>query len=193
MNLIANNCVNSDIYKDILKCNFQNPFCWQIMDDESMFNLINEYKRINFNSYELIKDNGWNFSIIIDGKIKVDYVHYRFSETDTELRIVGSDVFYNKIWEYIVEKYEKRTKRLYQTNEEPIFIIGSTYKNKFCDLKTIKKMLYLNTNYKIIFVIHNDVTIDFNLPENFIIHKTKLINNNQQLAKELYDKILKFI
>lgn len=190
LNLIANSCVNADIYKKILKCPYPNPFCWQLMDDDSMFNLINEYNTINFNNYKLIKNDNGKYTIIIDNKIKVYYVHYHYSKDDIVIRKNCSDVFYNKIKDYIIQKYEERTKRFLQNKENPIFIIGSTYEDKFCSIETIKKMLKLKTDYKIIFVIRDDCKIDFKLPINFITYKTDIYHDNPKLGKELYDKIL---
>lgn len=69
MNLICNSCVGGFIYKNELKSQFKNPFIWNIIDFNSMLYLVKNYENVNFNNYELIKDNKWNFNLIIDKHI----------------------------------------------------------------------------------------------------------------------------
>lgn len=124
MNLISQNCLSGHLYKNHYKEEFENPFIWTVIDFNSMLYLIQNWNRINFRNYELVKDNNWNFSIIIDNKVKIQYVHYKFdaaSKTPT-IDNVGSILYY-KIWEYIIQKYEERLKRMLSKNEEPIFCI----------------------------------------------------------------------
>ena len=124
MNIISNSCLGSYITRDYLNEPYSNPFCWSVIDDVSIINLIKNYKNINFNKYELTKDKNWNFYITIDKLVKVWYVHYRFSKNDNKIRKNDVDVFYNRIWEYIIKCYETRLKRM---KEEPIFVLGSSW------------------------------------------------------------------
>ena len=189
LNVIADTCVGADIYKYHLKQPYQNPFCWETMDCDSMSYLIQNYKNINFNNYELVKDKNWNFSIIIDKKVKVNYVHYHFSKKDKIIRTDKSDVFYNKIWEYIVQKYEERKERLLKNKENPIFIFGSSWNGQKCKKSTIEKIVKIKTNYKIIFVV--DFDCDVKMPSNCILYKTKIFHDNPKLAGELFNIFLK--
>lgn len=131
MNLISQNCLTGDLNRYYFHNEYQNPFVWTVISFNDMYKLINEWDNINFLNYTLVKDKNWNFSIVIDNKIKIQYVHYKFSPQDNKPRKVGVDIYYNKIWEYIVEKYEKRIKRMLEKNQKPIFCI--------CNFKTIYK------------------------------------------------------
>lgn len=102
MNIISNNCLGGHLYRDFLNSEFENPFAWTVIDFNSMLYLVNNWYDINFKNYELVKDEKWNFSIIIDNNVKIQYVHYKFSPKATTITQTkpSTDIFYNKIWEY---------------------------------------------------------------------------------------------
>ena len=187
MNLIGNSCLSSFITKEHIKEGYSNPFCWNVIDVNSFCYLIENFDKINFWNYELVKDKNWNFSIIIDNRVKVNFVHYKFSKDISKITVKGLDVFYNKIWTYIVEKYENRLKRMLEKKEVPIFIIGSSYDKTFgaVDDDDIKKIAKIKTNYKII--VTSDKDIDFQLPNNVIYYKHAVIKNNKLLSKQLFN------
>lgn len=141
MNIISNSCLGSFLYKDVLKTVYQNPFCWNVIDDDSLIYLIQNYDNINFNNFELVKDEQNNFYIIIDNKVKVWYIHYRYSTTDKIIRHEGEDVFYAKIWEYIVDCYQRRLERMITSNENPIFVLGTSWDFGKVHYKLVKKLL----------------------------------------------------
>lgn len=193
MNLISNTCVGACLYK-CLNMNYGNPFCWNFIDFNSMYYLIENFENINFLDFTLIKDAKWNFSIIIENKIKIQYVHYKFDKNATKIKIVKADVFYNKIWEYIVEKYKERLKRM---NEKPIFIIASIHKYHYYTEPEIYKICELcrKKNYKLVIANNN---IDFsNIFPEFIFIKTKYtqkdFTNGPFTTKEIYPKIKEYI
>lgn len=138
MNIISNSCIGAYLYKQFLKKPFNNPFMWTVVDFDSFIYLIEHWKEINFKDYVLVKDNNWNFSIIIEGKIKIQFVHYKFnSNYKTPTLDNLGNVLYCKIWEYIIEKYEERIERMKTQNEEPIFCV--------CNFNTIyKDSIYTN-------------------------------------------------
>lgn len=146
MNLISQNCLSGNIYKNHLKEEFGNPFIWTVIDFNSMLYLIQNWNTINFKNYELVKDNNWNFSIIIDEKVKVQYVHYIFDPDAKTVQIhcnVRGDIKYCKIWEYIIKKYEERLNRMLDKKEEPIFCI--------CNSDTIyKDAIYTEEQLKLL-------------------------------------------
>ena len=122
-NIISQNCLNGNIYS-ILCEQYGNPFIWTVIDFDSMYYLIQNWDSINFNDYELVKDGNWNFSIIIEGKVKIQYVHYKFDENCKIPQKTGpGDICYCKIWEFIVKKYEERLKRMKERNIKPLFCI----------------------------------------------------------------------
>ena len=185
--IISNTCVGSYIQRDFIKKPYDNPFCWNIIPAESMKILITDFHNINFKKYKLVKDEKWNFSVIIDDKVKVNYVHYLFSKDDAVPRIKNVDVYYNKIWEYIVEKYEIRTQRMLSSQEEPIFIIGTTWPGNYYNKNEIEKIVSIDTKYKII-VANNNIEVPSK--SNVFFHKTNLVLDNEGLAKEIYHNFI---
>lgn len=85
MNIISNSCVGGFITRDYLKQSFNNPFVWCNVDNKSFLNLIKNYNTINWLNYELVKDENWNFSIIVDKLVKINYTHYRFDKNADKL------------------------------------------------------------------------------------------------------------
>lgn len=187
MNLIGNTCVASYITRDCIKQPFVNPFVWNIIDFESCYNLIKYWETLNFENYEITKDNDWNFSIKIDNKVNVQYVHYKFSKEHNKLTIKNNDVYYNKIWEYILEKYNKRIEKV--RNEKPIFIFatanyGLTRHIPFT-LEQQKKLEELNSPYKIIISFKDMIQSD----KLICIKQDKPFKDNGiEFSKFIYEK-----
>ncbi len=124
MNIISNNCLGGFIYKDFLQIKYENPFIFSLMDYDDFLYLLENYETIDFENFELIKESEKfeNFGIIIEGKIKVRFIHSKFDKEckiptikvfhDEKTMRTVTDIYYNKIWEYIVEKYLSRIKRM---------------------------------------------------------------------------------
>ena len=195
MNIISNTCLGALLYHKINQT-YQNPFCWNVIDYNSFYYLIDNYNKINFNNYELKKDNNWNFYILIDKKIKIQYVHYRFKKDENKKINRGINVYWNKIWEYIVKKYEERLKRMLLTKEKPIFILGSIHKKHWYNKKQVKSICELCTKkgYKLVVVNNNiDFSNEFtNIKFIKTIHTEKDFTNGP-FAKEIYPQIKKYL
>lgn len=189
MNLIGNSCLASYITRDCLKQQFVNPFVWNIIDFESCYNLVKYWDEINFENYELIKDEKWNFSIIIDSKVKVQFVHYKFSKNHNKLTIKNNDVYYNRIWEYIDEKYRKRITNI--RKEKPIFIFATANygleRHKPFTLEQQKKIEELNSPYKIILSFKDMIESNKLI---CIKQNKKFIDNGLELATYIYKQII---
>lgn len=174
MNIISQNCLAGYLYQQLNK-EFNNPFVWTVIDFNSMKNLITKWNKINFNNYSLIKNNNWDFSILIDNLVKIQYVHYHFDKNRSNCVIKGHDVFYNKIWEYIIEKYETRLQRM-NKNEYPLFIL--------CNGKTLfKDCIYTEEQFKELEKYEN-VYVFRNMSHNDIVDNAKII------FEQLKDNIL---
>lgn len=153
MNIISQNCLAGNIYKNHLKSEFENPFIWTVIDFNSMLYLIQNWNSINFKNYELVKDKNWNFSIIIDEKIKIQYVHYKFNPACKNLmKDKIGNIYYCKIWEYIVHKYEERMNRMLAKNEEPIFCICN-FNTIFPDAIYTEEQLEILSKYKNVHIL----------------------------------------
>jgi esterase/lipase len=162
--IISNSCCGAYLMREHFKMEYNNPFCWNVIDLESYYNLIKNWNKIDFLNYELVKDENWHFSIIIDNIVKVQYIHYLF---DKDVKVLSqkskdeSDILvWNKMYEYVVEKYEERVNRLLSIKhiEKPFFIIADTkdsdvrkynefWLNKIDELDT--KLLYVSQSHKV--------------------------------------------
>lgn len=181
MNIISNSCLGAFLYKEVLRIPYSNPFCWNVIDDESLVYLIQNYDKIDFENFELVKDEHKNFYIVIDNHVKVWFIHYRYSEKDTSIRIEGEDVFYSKIWEYIVECYEKRLERMRIANENPTFVLGTSWDFGKVTYSLAEKISKIETDYKIIMTGNFD--LDFELPKNCLYIKHSCHRDNKKLAE----------
>ena len=154
MNIISNNCLSGYLYKDYLKEEFGNPFIWTVIDFNSMLYLIQNWNNINFKNYELVKDKNWNFSIIIDNKVKIQYVHYKFNKNVVfkDKTEPGTDIESNKIWEYIIQKYDERLERMLRKKESPIFCICNV-NTLFEDCHYNNEQLSTLQKYKNVYVL----------------------------------------
>lgn len=180
MNIITNNCLGGHIYRDVLKTEYQNPFIWCFL--EPYFDFIKEYPNINLKNYEIkkIEENSLKrFKLVIDNKYELKFWHYWFDEKSEKPIISDRNVKYNKIWEYIVEKYETRLKRINE-NDEICFAYYSNELNtaQFSVLKSLSKnhkVLIFNNKFN-----YNDKNIRcFSIDENwkepkFVTEKYKM-------------------
>lgn len=189
MNLICNSCASGHIYKEILKVAFPNPFIWSIIDFDSMYYLIKNYTNIDFLNYDIEKDNKWNFTLLVDNNIRIQCIHYKFDKTALRPVVRGIDVFYNKIWEYIVEKYEARVHRMFNS-PPPIFMFTNWWDRDETNL-TYDRLILLND-------LQNDniiCAVDTIYPEfkyiKQIERKMPGDKGNGELGRRVYDKFLK--
>ena len=189
-NIIGNSCVSAFITNDLLHQQFINPFCWATLDFKSMYNLIKYYDYINWKNYEIIKDKKWMFYTIVDNKVKIRWVHYKFSPNDKILKRGKPDIKYCKIWEYINDKYNIRINRMLKYNIEPIFIVRSLHKGHWYTKDEIKQICDIKSKYKII-IVNNNYDFSKEYP-NIIFHTTHFKEdgktNNSVISKELFEK-----
>ena len=125
MLIISNNCISGFLQRDYFKQAYNNPFIWTTIEPNDFINLVLNFDSINFKKFELFKDKDWNFFLNIDNCFDVRFTHYKFNANTSKLTIGGpnkNDIFYNKIWEYIVEKYTSRLNRMLTVKEEPTFL-----------------------------------------------------------------------
>lgn len=186
-NIITNNCLGGHIYRDVLKTEYKNPFIWCFL--EPYFDFIQNYPNINLFNYKLEKIDKklGRFKIVIDNKYELKFWHYYFDKNAKTLIIDGRNVRYNKIWEYIVQKYEERTKRMLNKKEEPIFIIGSSNSGQQFTQKEQEKFLEL-TKYKMF--LFSKYKFEKEIPNNItIINSFEYDGNNSNSVKIIYNLI----
>lgn len=182
--VICNNCTGGFLYRDYLKKEYDNPFMWTFLDGENFYRLIKNFDKINFLNFRLEFD-GKFYNIIIDELIKVILFHHHKSNTEFEIR--GIDCYSNDIENYIKEKYVIRVKRMLDSKDKPIFIIGTPYEkteygNKWDWKEYYKKIDELKTEYRCIMFSNLFIPVNkehYNIYERF--------TDNKELAKEIFD------
>lgn len=191
MNIISNNCCAGFIYKNLINQEYKNPFIWTLIYENDFLNLIKNYDRINFNNYtlenmysKLIEDKGI-FYINIDNLVKCYFIHYHFNKLYNTITKIKSDIKYNKIWEYIIKKYNERVLKLKKCNESPIFLIDNQYgccehiineSIKICNEKNYKLIIITEDKNKIktekLLILHHECKQN-------LTHKVLTINKEE--------------
>lgn len=176
--------------REHLKTEYVNPFCWNVIDLKSYYYLIRDWDKINFLNYELVKDENWNFSVIIDGKIKVQYIHYLFDSKAEKLvsrsKSEHDVLVWNRMWEYVASKYEERVRRMLDKKEKPTFIIADLHDNDLrkYDKEWLTKIDEMNSNFEIILFSNH---YEFKNKRCYTIKER--CKDNSQLSKYIYSII----
>ena len=140
MNIIANRCHGTYIYRDILKCEYQNPFVWSQMRKQSYNYLFSHYYDIDFSNIIVNKhvwDKTWCLDVLIDDVITVTYPHILFDAHCNKPTIKDNNVYYNRPWLLVCDSYKKRLTRM---SETPIFIYLDIDSNKLCENFELAKL-----------------------------------------------------
>lgn len=119
MIFIASDCVGARMYEK-LNLQFNNPFCWNRLSYKDFIFLANNLQKIDFNKIKinLINDPAKNKNnnvvglVNVDNKINILYPHYIQNSKYDKPTKIDTDVYYNKIGEYILEKYTSRLNRM---------------------------------------------------------------------------------
>lgn len=157
MNLIGNCCISNFISQIAGEGN-TNPFTWIDMDFNSLYYLIINWENVKWNDYKIVKvphpyQNRDMFEIVIENKVHLRYVHYLYDKNVLQIKTVKQNVYYYKIWEYIVQKYEERKQRMLERNEKPMFITEWEHMNY--DEAAFWKIEKENLKYKLVVITYN--------------------------------------
>lgn len=180
VNIISHNCIGGRIYQE-KGLEYGNPFMWSIIPPDDFWYLYNHYDEIDFSKIVLTKIKNDNV-IIIDNKIKVYFVHYRFdknAKTPTRRIKNGVDIYYNKIDEYIIEKYNKRLERMLVQKIKPLFIVSDREFVSNKDLNMQKKDIikYVGKDDCIV------VTVDKTIKGNNVVYVARKNLDPEVIAK----------
>ncbi len=143
MLIIGNNCCGAEIYKSVIKQQYNNPFIWCRTD---IISLAKYWNNINFKNIDIFNENKllgfWH--ILIDNKCDLRFRHHKFDPkakipiiiqpTDTQ----DAEIRYCKIWELLVNDYNKRLNRM-DLNEKPIFVFYEDWQDGPEKLEELKK------------------------------------------------------
>lgn len=199
MQIISNNCLGGFIYRFLNK-EFNNPFIWSLILNPYFEELIENLKTINYNDFTLNKSTKKldTFNLLINNKIKLDYIHYHFNENFNKPTIcdkygkpdkTGVDVYYNKIWEYIVEKYLNRLNRM-DLNDDICIVVEDTKEHRYNINKIID--IVKKCNYKLILITNQYIEKNINNKMLILKHPTDL-NSPHNCMLTYKKQILNFL
>lgn len=92
MNLISQNCLAAEIYK-IAGHGYQNPFASTVIDFDSMKYLIENWEKVDFRNPSFELSSELYPIVTLNGKCKIEFVHYRQSSEFDEPRREGAYIF----------------------------------------------------------------------------------------------------
>ena len=192
MNIISNNCLGGFIYRDILKCEYQNPFIWTSIFPDTFNELLTNFERINFQNVKIVRDtiiSDNNYLTILDNKYKIYNSHIFLSKKDVvprnaydKVHVDWINVYYNKPEEYILSKFKNRTLRMdsdirvcmYDANDYGFTIEDIKKIIQTCSIKKYRALIFTEKkfeesleNIKIIQIKHVDPWI-VNLYNNYM-------------------------
>lgn len=131
MQIICNDCFGSFLLKK-LNLPFENPFVWVRIPLKDFVKLIKIFPKLNFNDIEISLNRDYKNEfklwpcdalspVITCNTIRFFFNHYKYNPNDKTPRKQEPDVFYYRNYEYALEKWNERSKRI--TNETPIIIL----------------------------------------------------------------------
>lgn len=166
--LIANNCLTVHVYQKQNR-EYDNPFFGNRIFCKDFQKLMENFETIDYENVDICLNDDLHHtdpkgtpkrtvSIILPGNIRVLYQHIEYSKDDLIPRRVNNTVYYYKNYEYALNSYLRRIKRMKMTadklfifsdNEVPGF---STEEDRINLIKTAerckKKMLFITEKEK---------------------------------------------
>lgn len=189
MNLIGNCCISNHLLRKYGYGN-TNPFTWINMDFTSFYNLLTEWTSIDFSIIDFIRiphpwiKSTYQYSLLIDDKVKLDYVHYVFDPYYTSPKVNGVDVKYCKIWEYILNQYNKHVDIMKQSNLPPQFVLEWEHmdyrENEF------DKLLNTELKYKVAVITYNKKYANISKENLLVIYDDKKRGRDPNGSPPLY-------
>lgn len=166
-----------------------NPFAWAFTPYSSIKCMLSNFYHIKWTKFELLINTKTEntYTLRIDNKINIHYIHYKYNPLCIKPLINGHDVEYNKIWNYVVEKYIIRLNRMVESKIKPSFLI---LQNEYSGSTQEFNTLYQNTPYtdfNICWGVREDNKISLK-PNTIMIRKGEL---PIQIVKRCYSDIIK--
>ncbi len=124
MNVISTNCAGSYIMTSGSEP-LGNPFSWAFTPYKSIDILLSQFNELNFANISLTESHRWKgtYTLTIDDVVDIYYIHYHFNPLRDIPYKENNDISMCNIWEYIIDKYIIRTKRMMKNGEQPSFLI----------------------------------------------------------------------
>ena len=146
MNILSTNCLSGHIYKDVLQQPYESPFVWCRIFPDSFIHLIDNWDNINFTKISMTTKDMTTFYTTIDKCVTIRWSHYLFHQSYSTPTQIGVNVYYNKIWEYIIEKYIDRLHRM--RNLIDLVAVDDFYGNDDNSDYDLSKIIQICTKHK---------------------------------------------
>jgi hypothetical protein len=139
-----------------------NPFTWAFIPYRSIRVLLEYFYDINFASIKLAESDRWKgtYTLTIEDMVDIFYIHYHLNPLREVPYKENNDISMCNIWEYIVDKYMARARRMVRNGERPAFLIlqnnscGTT--DEFIDLYNA----YPESEYNICWGAFDDCAVE---------------------------------
>lgn len=183
MNLIGNTCCSTVITTRFLKQPISNVFFYDVMDFNSMKNVVAHYDDIDFNKVSFELRAGFCYAIV-DDLVTIFYPHYKYDDTYDYHR-EGGDLKSNAILKICENNYFKRLERM---NEPPIFLVASrhqTFTRESADYskEELLELLNLDVPHPLCVASEHEIYFKDSPNREFIYIDRPLISNGGQLAE----------
>lgn len=168
--VIGTNCCAANFYHNYLNTPFYSPFIWSVVPYESIIKLLNSWESVDWSDIELSPNpvRPLTVTITINHLIQIHYVHYFYSQQHNTPYSKGASIFYRHIFDYTLNKYIERVKRMlhYGEMESPLFIIHEEDYNTNQCTNDLISIMTMSSNFKRYVITHtvnlSDVTCNSN-------------------------------
>lgn len=180
MIFIASDCVGARMYEK-LNLQFNNPFCWNRLSYKDFIFLADNLQKIDFNKINVnlindpAKDKKDNVVglVNIDNKINILYPHYIQNSKYNKPTKIDTDIYYDKMNEYILEKYTTRLNRM-NLNENICLILHHKVDRKGFDITRENCVDFIHKKisyHKILVTTDTSLLLETNTDTDIIISK----------------------
>ena len=202
MFVISNNCCGGMVYR-MTKVQFNNPFMWAVCPYRGIKYIMEHLYDINWGNITLSESKlrKRSYIITVDNAFPIHFVHYKFNKKVKKPTVVthgsnqdddwSSDIEWNHIWEYVVEKYIERVKRMVNLQEQPCFVLHEDKFDNEAYPVTLKELAEHESSFKRIII-----TTDTSITRNDDVCKTILTetrNYPKPSVRKYFDEIMNFI
>lgn len=204
MNIISNCCAGAYIYRDYLKVQYPNPFIWSsIITLNDLYGLIQKYNSIDFENVSLIKfadhiplypywtdfQNQYRYltGLSVDNTFNVFWTHNYYDPNCNVPKVLGGEVYYCKNYEYTLENWNKRIKRM-DMADKPIFLL-LTQRSHYLNFEETSKLLKDFPDENMIIITAFRELLKYNTNNHRIYYTPWVDRSPEPILKELYNSM----
>lgn len=195
--VIGSNCCAGNYYHNLLNMRFYSPFIWAVTPYFSIQYMLDHWSEIDWDAFSIVANaqRPLTFSVIVDGKISIHYVHYFYQKQAKTPFTKGASVFFCNIEDFIREKYVERVHRMKTQGDmaNPLFIIHEEAFANGNAVSRLKRIMTTKCAFKRFVVTHSfDLSgVIYDLSNVRYIHTPEKMLP-QQMIEQYGDQINRF-